>query len=124
MVMKYRYDPKTAASITALAQRIMDNNLCKEIMLSTQSQPCVLGMSQFVSKKYQFSRNWYEVKLFFKSYDPIQERIDWCEQTFGPQPKNPDAWARWYTSFTTLRFRDEKDYHWFILKWGQCGQYI
>ena len=68
--------------------------------------------------KYKFSRaNWYEVSLMFKSYDPIQERLDWCEQMFGPQPKNPDAWSRWYTSYTTLRFRDEKDYVLFMLRW-------
>jgi hypothetical protein len=118
MTRTYRYNPKTEASITALAQRIMETNLCKEIMLSTQSHPCVLGMSQIVSKKYQFSRKWHEVHLLFKSWDPIQERIDWCVQTFGAQPENPDAWSRWYTSFTTLRFRDEKDYNWFVLRWA------
>jgi len=69
--------------------------------------------------KYQFSRaKWYEVHLMFKSYDPIQERLDWCEQTFGPQPTRADAWCRWYTRHTTLRFRDEKDYQWFALRWG------
>lgn len=96
--------------------RIIINNLCQEIVLS-KAVPCVLGVP--VANKYQFSRKWYEVHLFFKSYDPIQERLDWCEQTFGPQPANPDAWCRWYTSHTILRFRDEKDYQWFILRWGE-----
>lgn len=69
--------------------------------------------------KYKFSRaKWHEVSLMIKSYVPIQERIDWCEQMFGPQPKNPDAWTRWYTSYTTLRFRDEKDYVLFVLRWS------
>lgn len=84
-------------------------NLCQEIILPTQA---------VIKPKYSFSRKWHEVHLMFKSWDPVQERIDWCEQTFGAQPSNPDAWSRWYTSFTTLRFRDEKDYQWFILRWG------
>ena len=106
-------------NISVLGQKILlaSNNLCKEIVLSNMSMPCVLG-SPVMTEKYQFSRKWFEVNLFFKSYDPIQERIDWCEQQFGPQPKKADAWSRWYTSFTTLRFRDEKDYHWYILRWG------
>jgi hypothetical protein len=84
------------------------NNLCNEIMLPMKPAP-----------KYKFSRaKWYEVHLFSKSWDPVQERLNWCEQTFGPQPKNPDAWSRWYTSFTTLRFRDSKDYEWFMLRWS------
>ena len=69
--------------------------------------------------KYQFSRaKWYEVHLFSKSWDPVQERLDWCEQQFGPQPKRADAWTRWYTMHTTLRFRDEKDYVLFCLRWS------
>lgn len=120
--MIQRYKAETAASITALARRIIMTNLCKEIV---GVQPMEAGMfyapynpKVMTKSKYNFSRNWYEVKLMFKSYDPIQERIDWCEQTFGPQPKNPDAWSRWYNSFTTLRFRDEKDYQWFVMRWG------
>ena len=86
------------------------NNLCQEIILPTEPMK---------KPKYQFSRaKWYEVHLMFKSYDPIQERIDWCAETFGPQPEKPDAWSRWYTSFTTIRFRDSKDYEWFMLRWS------
>jgi hypothetical protein len=91
-----------------LKTRYYDTNLCKEIVLPMKP-----------ASKYQFSRaKWYEVHLFSKSWDPVQERLNWCEQTFGPQPKNPDAWSRWYTSFTTLRFRDSKDYEWFMLRWS------
>jgi hypothetical protein len=91
-----------------LKTRYYDTNLCKEIVLPMKP-----------ASKYQFSRaKWYEVHLFSKSWDPVQKRLNWCEQTFGPQPKNPDAWSRWYTSFTTLRFRDSKDYEWFMLRWS------
>ncbi len=94
--------------LNAYYGKIFSTNLCNEILLPMKP-----------ASKYRFSRaKWYEVKLFFKSYDPIQERLDWCEKTFGPQPKNPDAWSRWYTSFTTLRFRDQKDYNWFMLRWS------
>lgn len=114
-------------NITVLGQTILlgPNNLCKEIILSPP-QLCTLGYPKSAAAlkklmpKYQFSRaKWYEVHLFSKSWDPVQERLDWCEQQFGPQPKRADAWSRWYTRHTTLRFRDAKDYHWFILKWGE-----
>jgi hypothetical protein len=102
-----RQTGKSYLSWHFLKTRYYDTNLCKEIVLPMKPKP-----------KYQFSRaKWYEVHLFSKSWDPVQERLNWCEQTFGPQPKNPDAWSRWYTSFTTLRFRDAKDYEWFLLRW-------
>lgn len=86
-------------------------NLCKEIMSPTEQVTST-------KPKYQFSRNWYEVHLSFTSWEPIQERLDWCTETFGPQPKNHDSWSRWYTSFTTVRFRDKQDYEWYMLKWS------
>ena len=91
--------------------KLYDTNLCKEIMLPTEPMK---------NSKYQFSRaKWYEVHMMFKSYAPIQERIDWCVETFGPLPKNPDAWTRWYLSgLTKLKFRDSKDYEWFMLRWS------
>lgn len=71
-------------------------------------------------KKYNFSRaKWHEHHMMFKSYAPIQERIDWCTENFGPPPNVPDAWSRWYLSgLTTLKFRDSKDYEWFTLRWS------
>jgi hypothetical protein len=89
--------------------KLYGTNLCNEILLPMKPAP-----------KYKFSRaKWYEVHLFSKSWDPVQERLDWCEQQFGPQPKKADAWTRWYTSFTTLRFRDQEDYMMFVLRWGR-----
>ena len=86
-----------------------NENLCKEIMLDANKV-----------NKYNFSRaKWHEVHMMFKSYAPIQERIDWCTENFGPQPNVPDAWTRWYLSgLTTLKFRDSKDYEWFTLRWS------
>lgn len=72
-----------------------------------------------VKSKYKFSRaKWHEVSLMYKSFDPIRERLEWCEQNFGPQPKNPDAWTRWYAAHGTLRFSDSKDYEWFMLRFS------
>jgi hypothetical protein len=81
------------------------NNLCKEIMLPMKPAP-----------KYKFSRaKWYEAKVPRDQ----QAAFNWCVKQFGPEPKNTDAWSRWYFNVDrTFRFRDEKDYHWFILRWG------
>jgi len=99
---------KSSLHMKILKNRMYGTNLCKEILFPMMLKP-----------KYKFSRaKWYEVYLFSKSWDPVQERLDWCEKQFGPQPKNVDAWSRWYTSHTTLRFRDKEDYIMFKLRWG------
>ena len=113
--------------------QLYNQNLCKEITMTSQEMcelmEMKLGFAELANgrirqrkkvNKYQFSRaKWYEINLMFKSYQPIQERIDWCTETFGPQPNVPDAWTRWYLSgLTTLKFRDSKDYEWFTLRWS------
>jgi len=67
-------------------------------------------------KKYKFSRaNWYEAKLPKDG----QVAFIWCIEQFGPEPKYPDAWSRWYFNVNrTFRFRDSKDYEWFMLRWS------
>lgn len=69
--------------------------------------------------KYRFSRaKWYEADLFNKGYR-MDEVREWCVEQFGPQDHNPDAWSRWTNSMnSTFRFRDQKDYQWFVLRWG------
>jgi hypothetical protein len=67
--------------------------------------------------KYKFSRaKWYEADHGYDDYDAI---IAWCTEHFGPRPKRPDAWTRWYDiHIDRIRFRDEKDYAWFVLRWS------
>lgn len=66
--------------------------------------------------KYKFSRaKWYEAKLPRDG----QGAFNWCVKNFGPEPTNPDAWSRWYFNVErTFRFRDEKDYVFFMLRWS------
>lgn len=70
--------------------------------------------------KYKFSRaNWYEVTFTaFTLYGIVRERVEWCEQHFGKHPEKPDAWSRWYSTRTSIRFRDSKDYEWYMLRWS------
>ena len=67
--------------------------------------------------KYKFSRaNWY-----VGEFDWVHqfEVLAWCSQQFGPHPKKPDAWSRWWHKFEdSILFRDEKDYVLFMLKWS------
>ena len=68
------------------------------------------------SSKYKFSRNWYQAYFDAKDYFAVDT---WCEQQFGPHPKNPDAWSRWWHKFEdSILFRDEKDYVLFVLRWS------
>jgi hypothetical protein len=68
--------------------------------------------------KYNFSRaKWYEAS--YGLHDVI-EVFDWCEQHFGQCPEHLDAWCRWYSDrpWKAIKFRDERDYQWYILRWG------
>ena len=93
------------STLNSLIKSLYYSNLCNEIMLPMKPV-----------SKYRFSRaKWYEAKLPRDQ----QAAFAWCVKQFGPEPKNTDAWSRWYFNVDrTFRFRDEKDYHWFILRWG------
>ena len=105
-------------------------NLCKEVMMTGQEicelMELKLGFAELANgrirqrkkvKEYKFSRaNWYVAEFDDKYYFEVQE---WCEQHFGKHPKNPDAWSRWVHKYSQqIHFRDEKDYEWFVLRWG------
>lgn len=69
-----------------------------------------------VHPRYKFSRRWYIHRI---NHFRGAEVYKWCEQQFGPHPKNPDAWCRWYRySIRQFYFRDEQDYAWFVLRWS------
>jgi hypothetical protein len=86
-------------------------NLCQEIVL-TKPRPVTLTGLSF---NFNYS-SWPELK----KENPYKfSRAKWYE-TFGAEPKNPDAWSRWYFNVNrTFRFRDEQDYMWFVLRWGK-----
>ena len=96
--------------------RIIDN-LCKEIMIDDVYRPLPLMTIKFTPKlKYNFSRSkWYEAGYRYKDYEEV---IAWCTEHFGPRPRYLDAWTRWADiHIDRIRFRDEKDYIWFTLRW-------
>ena len=66
--------------------------------------------------KYNFSRKWYEAEFNDRYYDEVRE---WCAQHFGPHPKQPDAWSRWWHKYESqILFRDETDWIFFTLRWS------
>jgi hypothetical protein len=90
--------------------------------MTAQAQLCTLGvyyapyLPNIMKPTYKFSRaKWYEAKLPKDG----QGAFNWCIEQFGPEPKHPDAWSRWYFNVNrTFRFRDSKDYEWFMLRWS------
>ena len=63
--------------------------------------------------KYKFSRtNWYYVT------NVSVLNVTWCVEQFGPRIVYPDAWSRWEYKWGLIKFRDEKDYAWYVLRWG------
>lgn len=100
---------------------MMFNNLCQEVILTLPIQYCTLGMNMKQTPqnrpKYQFSRNWYVAEFDTAQYHEVRE---WCTVQFGPEDQSPNAWSRWQHHYEDrIHFRDNKDHHWFILRFGQ-----
>ena len=67
--------------------------------------------------KYKFSRNWYQAEFDPADYFAVDK---WCVEQFGPHPKHPDAWSRWWHKFeNSILIRDQEDYFNFVLRWGK-----
>jgi hypothetical protein len=125
-----QYDPNVAASVTATAQKIL-MPIIRQVyptMLANQImgvQPMTGSVGEIFTmrasfnpqSKYKFSRaKWYEADHRFEDYEEV---MAWCTEHFGPRPRRPDAWTRWCDiHIDRIRFRDEKDYNWFVLRWG------
>ena len=95
--------------------KLRNNNLCKEILLP--GYPKTSASLNRLMPKYKFSR----AKWYVAEYDNRHhfEVLAWCSQQFGPYPTRPDAWSRWVNNYSEkIHFRDEKDYQWFLLRWG------
>ena len=126
-----QYDPNTAANVTATAQQIlmpMIKKFTPTLLAMAHSilgvQPMTVPAVQFTigasykpQSKYKFSRaKWYEADHRYEDYEEV---IAWCTEHFGPRPRYPDAWTRWADiHIDKIRFRDEKDYAWFVLRWS------
>jgi len=113
-----KYDARTAASISALAKRIMQD-MSEGLQPLNPDQPGFRPMQiTFPPKpKYQFSRSkWYAAEYDWIDYG---EAMAWCAEQFGPHPRQHDAWSRWWDRYEgKVYFRDERDYQWFVLRWG------
>jgi len=99
--------------LTAQYAQYRGVNPCNEISLP---------MGKVMKPKYQFSR----AKWYVAHYAALDEALghtqvfQWCADNFGPMVQHPDAWSRWAlgAAWSTIRFRDERDYTWFQLRWS------
>lgn len=67
--------------------------------------------------KLYFGRNWFVAEINDADYEDVRA---WCKEQFGPEDKFPSAWSRWQHRYEhQIHFRDEKDYNWFVLRFGQ-----
>lgn len=106
---------------------LYNKNLCQEIVLTKPRPLTLTGLTinfnySFWDKPkkenpYKFSRaHWYVAEF---DWVHTREVLEWCSQQFGPHPRDPDAWSRWVNKYgEKIHFRDEKDYAWFVLRWG------
>lgn len=93
----------------------MFKNLCNEIILP--GYPKTSASLNRLMPKYQFSRaNWYVAEFDWVHHAEV---LEWCTKQFGPHPQRPDAWSRWQNKYSErIHFAYEKDYEWFLLRWG------
>ena len=91
------------------------DNLCREIFLP--GYPKTSASLNRIMPKYKFSRaNWYVAEF---DWVHTGEVLEWCSKQFGPHPRRPDAWSRWQNKYSEkIHFAYEKDYQWFLLRWG------
>lgn len=74
--------------------------------------------------KYQIRHVWYEYEMWepFPARhvytDRIRTILAWCDEQFGPAGSTNNVWTRWSMSYSNIRFRHEKDYIFFMLKWA------
>jgi hypothetical protein len=91
---------------------VYQTNVCKEIL----DYPKTTLALKKLMPKYKFSRKWFVADFDTAYYSEVDE---WCKEQFGPHPKYPDVWSRWvHTYENQIHFRDQKDYNWFVLRWG------
>ena len=105
-VLKNRYYGATERTFWA------DTNLCKEIMFPEKPK-----------SKYKFSRaKWHTAQIngdiLWRLGHEYNDVIAWCNENFGPHPKEHDAWSRWYVGVGHIFFRDEVDLILYKLKWA------
>jgi hypothetical protein len=97
-------------------------NTMSQLMSGDRSYFYTPYMPTFTKPKYQFSRtNWYVAHYAALDGELGHTQVfQWCEDNFGPMVHHPDAWSRWATgaAWSTIRFRDERDYMWFTLRWS------
>ena len=109
-----RQTGKSYYNMKVLKNRIYDTNLCKEIMLPMYPAD--------LKPKYQFSRaKWHTADIGLGAWRLGREYNDiiaWCNDTFDPHPKKPDAWSRWWVGVGQIYFRDEQDLVLYKLKWS------
>ena len=105
-VLKNRYYGATERTFWA------DTNLCKEIMFPEKPK-----------SKYKFSRaKWYTAQIngdvLWRLGHEYNDVIAWCNENFGPHPKEHHAWSRWYVGVGHIFFRDEQDLVLYQLRWA------
>ena len=108
-------------NITVAGQQILLPMIRKVYPGIVASQ--IMGVQLMSKPKYKFSRaKWYTADLMTMNQDLFKVH-EWCTEQFGPHDRYPNAWSRWVGGIMgNIKFRDEKDYQWFILKWsGNVG---
>ena len=134
-----KYDPTLASSVTATGQQVLGQMIRKlmpgvidhqimsvQPMYSPSGRIFTMKYNYTPEPKHKFSRaKWFEAKRSLS--DPgsdwpavkySREQYSWCVTQFGPSPLHPDAWSRWYMIYDRFRFRDERDYILFTLRWS------
>ena len=101
---------------TLIAQQILGVQPMPGSNIFTMDMDVRRGHSYPRLGNYSFSRShWY----IGETTSHYAEVYAWCEDKFGPHPKQPDAWSRWWRySYREWYFRDEKDFVFFMLRWS------
>lgn len=59
----------------------------------------------------------FKYALVFDDSDNLYDQIEWCKSTFGPS-YGSTADSRWISGYKSIRFRNESDRTFFLLRWS------
>ena len=74
--------------------------------------------TRFIARKFDNKvERWYKAKIKILSTEHLDQVIIWIHNNIDGYNKHCD-WKFIEDGYLDLRFRHEKDYEWFILRWS------
>jgi len=65
----------------------------------------------------KYNPNWYTTSINIKTDEQLEELLMWIDSNI-PGHRKHTIWRFRGDNIFEIRFRHERDYEWFVLRWG------